>query len=115
MSSAAHHSAVLVPADTSREPLLADVEHDADTEGRAKVPEEHQAAISILQLFVTPELRKPLIIVCFSMLCQQLSGVNAGMRCSLRGCAQLLTRYKFCTTVTTSCRRRCQILAPLSL
>jgi MFS transporter, SP family, solute carrier family 2 (facilitated glucose transporter), member 3 len=65
-----------VPVDSSQEPLLTDVERDAEDEGRAKDPEEHQAAISTLQLFTASELRKPLIIVCFSMLCQQLSGMS---------------------------------------
>lgn len=69
-----------MPADTSREPLLndVDVENDGDDDARVKDPEEHHAAVSLPQLFTAAELRKPLIIVCFSMLCQQLSGVNAG-------------------------------------
>lgn len=59
----------------SQNPLLADVERDADDDGdHAKDPEEHQAAVSLPQLLTAAELRKPLIIVCFAMLCQQLSG-----------------------------------------
>ena len=64
----------IVPTESSRDPLLGDIAEDPEDQ-RAKVPEEHQAAISIPQLFTAPELRKPLIIVCFSMLCQQLSGL----------------------------------------
>ncbi|KIP10323.1 hypothetical protein PHLGIDRAFT_65930 [Phlebiopsis gigantea 11061_1 CR5-6] len=65
-----------VDLDTSREPLLSDVDVEND-DARAQDPEEHHAAVSLPQLFTAAELRKPLIIVCFSMLCQQLSGVNA--------------------------------------
>ena len=61
-----------VTADSSRDPLLSDTPEDP--EDQRKVVEEHQAAISIPQLCTAPELRKPLMIVCFSMLCQQLSG-----------------------------------------
>ncbi|GJE86819.1 MFS general substrate transporter [Phanerochaete sordida] len=68
------------PSDSPHDPLLGDVERDAedlDVTGQSKDTEDHQAAISILQLFTARELQRPLIIVCFSMLCQQLSGVNA--------------------------------------
>ncbi|KAI0713278.1 general substrate transporter [Earliella scabrosa] len=40
--------------------------------------EEHQAAATVPQVLLRAEFRRPLAIVCFSMLCQQLSGVNAG-------------------------------------
>lgn len=67
------------PSDSPHDPLLGDVERDAEDDGagQLKDPEDHQAAISLPQLLTRPELRKPLVIVCFSMLCQQLSGVNA--------------------------------------
>ncbi|KAJ3553577.1 hypothetical protein NM688_g3534 [Phlebia brevispora] len=68
-------SSVDIPSEGSRDPLLGNDEEDPEDQGKA--PEEHQAAISLPQLLTAPELRKPLIIVCFSMLCQQLSGVNA--------------------------------------
>lgn len=70
-----YHPADPSPGYSSQDPLLGDLERDADDEGTAKVPEEHQAAVSLLQLVTAPELRVPLIIVCFSMLCQQLSGM----------------------------------------
>lgn len=59
---------------SSREPLLGEPPEDLEDQG-AKAPEEHQAAISLPHLLAAPELRKPLTIVCFSMLCQQLSGM----------------------------------------
>ncbi|KAI0698474.1 general substrate transporter [Cytidiella melzeri] len=61
----------------SQDPLLADVEQDRDEDDQPKDPEEHQSSVSLPQLLTAAELRKPLIIVCFAMLCQQLSGVNA--------------------------------------
>ncbi|THH31750.1 hypothetical protein EUX98_g2430 [Antrodiella citrinella] len=57
-------------------PLLGGMQPDVE-EQIAKDPESHDAAISIPQLLMAPELRRPLTIVCFSMLCQQCSGVNA--------------------------------------
>ncbi|KAI0340688.1 general substrate transporter [Trametopsis cervina] len=60
----------------SQDPLLADLEADEEDDD-TKDAEEHQAAVSLPQLLTAPELRKPLVIVCFAMLCQQLSGVNA--------------------------------------
>lgn len=67
-----------MPSEESRDPLLAD--DDEDPEDQRKAPEEHQAAISVRQLLAAPELRKPLIIVCSSMLCQQLSGSFTRLR-----------------------------------
>ncbi|KAI0811033.1 general substrate transporter [Irpex lacteus] len=61
----------------SQDPLLADVERDADHDTHPKDPEEHQAAVSVPQLLTSAEFRQPLMVVCFAMLCQQLSGVNA--------------------------------------
>ena len=66
----------------SQDPLLADVERDADQDPLHKDPEEHQAAVTVPQLLTSKEFTKPLIIVCFAMLAQQLSGVNAGMTMS---------------------------------
>ncbi|KAI0075467.1 general substrate transporter [Panus rudis PR-1116 ss-1] len=57
----------------SSDPLLGDEESDSESE---QGKESHEA-ISVPQSFTKPELRRPLTIVCFSMLCQQLSGVNA--------------------------------------
>ncbi|RPD65842.1 general substrate transporter [Lentinus tigrinus ALCF2SS1-7] len=57
------------------DPLL-----DTDDERSSLNPEhreEHQAAASVPQALLRAEFRRPLAIVCFSMLCQQLSGVNA--------------------------------------
>ncbi|KAH9857800.1 general substrate transporter [Lenzites betulinus] len=52
-----------------------------DAENNALNPnhraDEHEAAVTVPQVLLRPEFRKPLAIVCFSMLCQQLSGVNA--------------------------------------
>ncbi|CDO69032.1 hypothetical protein BN946_scf184834.g39 [Trametes cinnabarina] len=39
--------------------------------------DEHATAATVPQVLLRREFRKPLAIVCFSMLCQQLSGVNA--------------------------------------
>ncbi|KAI0085424.1 general substrate transporter [Irpex rosettiformis] len=61
----------------SQDPLLSDVERDADQATSLKDPEEHQASVSVPQLLTSTEFVKPLIIVCFAMLAQQLSGVNA--------------------------------------
>jgi len=73
-------SSVDSPNFDSEDPLLG---RDADTEATAedaqslKDLEEHEAAITVPRLLMAKELRRPLTIVCFSMLCQQLSGVNA--------------------------------------
>ncbi|OCH95281.1 general substrate transporter [Obba rivulosa] len=65
-------------SDDAQDPLLSagEDEEAVPVEHTAKA-DEHEAAISIPQLLSAPELRKPLTIVCFSMLCQQLSGINA--------------------------------------
>ncbi|KAI0332096.1 general substrate transporter [Cubamyces sp. BRFM 1775] len=39
--------------------------------------DSHGPAVAVPQVLLRREFRKPLAIVCFSMLCQQLSGVNA--------------------------------------
>jgi len=51
------------------DPLLHELE--------ARREDVHVAAITVPQLLVAPELRKPLMIVCLAMLSQQLSGINA--------------------------------------
>ncbi|KAH8102879.1 general substrate transporter [Cristinia sonorae] len=61
---------VTIPYDNSEAPLLGEDE----VEDQRVKPE---AAVSISQVLTAPELRRPLTIVCFSMLCQQTSGVNA--------------------------------------
>jgi len=55
--------------------LLDEDRSEGDPDERSE--QAHSHAISVPQLLVAPELRRPLTIVCFSMLCQQLSGVNA--------------------------------------
>ena len=59
--------------DAAADPLLGDTGFDAE-EQRRRGPTSSGAAISVPQLFGARELRRPLTIVCFSMLCQQLSG-----------------------------------------
>ncbi|KAI0736559.1 general substrate transporter [Fomitopsis betulina] len=68
----------------SQDPLLgADVEATEEDAGTpvpvVEVPErnDQEEAITVPELLATPGLRRPLFIVCFSMLVQQLSGVNA--------------------------------------
>ncbi|KAI0747840.1 general substrate transporter [Daedaleopsis nitida] len=56
------------------DPLLGGEEHSSLNPDRR---EEHTAAVNVPQVLLRAEFRKPLAIVCFSMLCQQLSGVNA--------------------------------------
>ncbi len=63
---------VLVANENLEDPLL-----DPDDERSSLNPErreEHQPAVSVPQALVRAEFRRPLAIVCFSMLCQQLSG-----------------------------------------
>lgn len=61
----------------SQDPLLGAEDPEADPEDVTKADDEHEGAISVPQLLVASELRRPLTIVCFSMLVQQLSGINA--------------------------------------
>ncbi|KAH9951488.1 general substrate transporter [Amylocystis lapponica] len=64
----------------TEDPLLNSGDIDAETaadDESLKDADVHEAAISVPRLLVAKELRRPLTIVCFSMLCQQLSGVNA--------------------------------------
>ncbi|KAH9925279.1 general substrate transporter [Fomitopsis serialis] len=68
----------------SQDPLLStDVEAVEDDTGTpvpvVEVPErnDQEEAITVPELLKAPSLRRPLTIVCFSMLVQQLSGVNA--------------------------------------
>ncbi|EKM82840.1 hypothetical protein AGABI1DRAFT_97790 [Agaricus bisporus var. burnettii JB137-S8] len=49
-------------------PLLEDVE--------ARRPETSTNTTTVLQLFFSPELRKPLMITCFAMMSQQISGMR---------------------------------------
>lgn len=65
----------------SQDPLLgADVEATEEDVGTpvpvVEVPErnDQEEAITVPELLATPGLRRPLTIVCFSMLVQQLSG-----------------------------------------
>ncbi|KAI0637263.1 general substrate transporter [Trametes polyzona] len=65
-----------VSSEDAEDPLLG-----TDEESRSLNPnpraEAHEAAANVPQVLLRREFRKPLAIVCFSMLCQQLSGVNA--------------------------------------
>ena len=120
-----------MPSDDSSEPLLAD-ENDPE-DPHAKPLDEHQTAISLIGLLVTPELRKPLIIVCFSMLCQQLSGmgvqflyietwsnrsiigVNAGTQHIVTTPLTALNiDFQYCIIVTIFWQRLCPMLDPSS-
>ena len=74
----------LAPNFDSQDPLLgADVEAtEEELEAGTPVPvvevperNDQEEAITVPELLVTPGLRRPLTIVCFSMLVQQLSGV----------------------------------------
>lgn len=58
----------------TEDPLLGSDETTVEEDQSLKDSEEHQAAITVPRLLVAKELRGPLTIVCFSMLCQQLSG-----------------------------------------
>ncbi len=60
--------------DTIVDPLLGEADFDAE-EQRVRGSTSSGVAISVPQLFGARELRRPLTIVCFSMLCQQLSGM----------------------------------------
>ncbi|EGN96140.1 hypothetical protein SERLA73DRAFT_170556 [Serpula lacrymans var. lacrymans S7.3] len=53
----------------SEQPLLSNT--DDHEEGH------HETAVTVPRLLVTPELRRPLLIIVFAMLTQQLSGINA--------------------------------------
>ncbi|KAI0646783.1 general substrate transporter [Trametes meyenii] len=65
-----------VASEDAEDPLLgASDEHSSLNSDRR--PDGHEAAVTVPQVVLRKEFRKPLAIVCFSMLCQQLSGVNA--------------------------------------
>jgi len=67
------------PNDDSEDPLLeaADRDEEEDEHLSPTDREEHAEALNVPKALVRPEVRRPLIIVCFSMLAQQLSGINA--------------------------------------
>ncbi|TFK42786.1 general substrate transporter [Crucibulum laeve] len=58
-------------------PSSRDVEDPLLDEAEERRRDVHQDAVTIPQLFVARDLRKPLMIVCLAMLSQQLSGINA--------------------------------------
>lgn len=66
-----------LPNYDSQDPLLSADDPESGEITPAKADDAHEAALSVPQLLIAPELRRPLTIVCFSMLVQQLSGVNA--------------------------------------
>lgn len=82
------------PSDDTQDPLLgAGEDEEAAPVNNVAKAYESEAAISVPQLLKSPELRRPLTIVCFSMLCQQLSG-NPSI--SKFVCAQLtITRLRY--------------------
>lgn len=92
------------------DPLLGDAASDVE-ERRGR--DTRDDAITIPKALVTPNLLKPLLIVCFAMLCQQLSGVNAGTKHEFPRCpmAQVLTTLQSSTTATISCLRHYPIWA----
>ncbi|KAI0798098.1 general substrate transporter [Abortiporus biennis] len=59
----------------SADPLLQDPERNTLNEDDSH--DSHVAALTVPQALTSRAVRRPLTIVCFSMLCQQLSGVNA--------------------------------------
>ena len=66
----------------AEDPLLGD-EDEADRR-RSESP---RASINALKVFASPDLRKPLMIVSFAMMSQQISGINAG-KCQLSSAFQ---------------------------
>ncbi|KAJ8462028.1 hypothetical protein ONZ51_g11165 [Trametes cubensis] len=64
-----------VASEDAEDPLLGS-EHESLNPNRGA--DSHGPAVAVPQVLLRREFRKPLAIVCFSMLCQQLSGVNAG-------------------------------------
>ncbi|EED78836.1 predicted protein [Postia placenta Mad-698-R] len=66
-----------LPNYDSQDPLLSADDPESGEITPAKADDAHEATLSVPQLLIAPELRRPLTIVCFSMLVQQLSGVNA--------------------------------------
>ncbi|KAI0371781.1 general substrate transporter [Pilatotrama ljubarskyi] len=65
-----------VANEDAEDPLLGNNDESASL-NPARRADEHEAAATVPQVLLRREFRKPLAIVCFSMLCQQLSGVNA--------------------------------------
>ncbi|KAF4604021.1 hypothetical protein EYR40_001205 [Pleurotus pulmonarius] len=59
-----------------KDPLLS-VNEVEDDEVEARRHEPREATVTMPQLFAKPELRQPLMIVCFAMMSQQVSGINA--------------------------------------
>ncbi|EIW60651.1 general substrate transporter [Trametes versicolor FP-101664 SS1] len=65
-----------VSNEDAEDPLLG-ADEESTSLNPARRADEHEAAVNVPQVLLRREFRKPLAIVCFSMLCQQLSGVNA--------------------------------------
>ncbi|OJT14181.1 hypothetical protein TRAPUB_9292 [Trametes pubescens] len=65
-----------VSNEDAEDPLLG-ADEESTSLNSARRADEHEAAVNVPQVLLRREFRKPLAIVCFSMLCQQLSGVNA--------------------------------------
>lgn len=74
--SIAHDS--LVSNENPEDPLLGSNDERGSLNSHPREGHQHQAAVTVPQVLLRAEFRRPLAIVCFSMLCQQLSGVNAG-------------------------------------
>lgn len=62
-----HTKALTAENRDAEDPLLADE--------RPRAAEDRQETVSISQLFRSSELRRPVFIVSFAMICQQLSGL----------------------------------------
>ncbi|KAI0807088.1 general substrate transporter [Fomes fomentarius] len=66
-----------VSNENPEDPLLGSDEERGSLNSHPREAHQHQAAVTVPQVLLRAEFRRPLAIVCFSMLCQQLSGVNA--------------------------------------
>ena len=71
-----------------------------------EVPErnDQEEAITVPELLVTPSLRRPLTIVCFSMLVQQLSGVYTHAVVSVALAHPCCRRQRRCLCCSTCLR-----------
>lgn len=63
----------VVSNEDAEDPLLG-TDEESTSLNPARRADEHEAAVNVPQVLLRREFRKPLAIVCFSMLCQQLSG-----------------------------------------
>ncbi|KAI8998903.1 general substrate transporter [Trametes punicea] len=66
-----------VANEDAEDPLLGNDNDENQSLNPNRRADEHGPAVTVPQVLLRKEFRKPLAIVCFSMLSQQLSGVNA--------------------------------------